>query len=235
MAHEERVLAMVQAGTISEDEGERLLAALRAHRRELPGWRVLFTPMEFLSTRAAWTVAVIVTTASVFVSRLGIRFDGALDLHRVSRPPAWSVVALDAAIGIVLTAAVLWLASLAVARGVRLIDFVLAVALARAAQVAGGITAWLVIPADIQATVVKALASGTGMDPWLALPSMLVVPFFVWFLVLLYQSFLTAAGLEGFSAGLTFTVGIVVAEVLSKLALLGTAAVQHPTLLHPPR
>ncbi len=233
MAPEQRVLAMVQAGRITEEEAARLLAALRAHRRELPGWRVLITPMEFLSTRAAWTVATIATVASVLVARLGVRFDGALDLHRVSGAPPWSLVMVDAVNGILLTAVVLWLAILAVARSVRLIDFVLAVALARVAMVVGGIVAWIAMPRpdEIQAAMVRALTNASQVELRYALPGMLVAPFFVWFVVLLYQGFRTASGLQSFRAGVSFTVGIIAAEILSKLALIVAATALFSTVL----
>ena len=77
--HEQRVLAMVRAGAITQAEGDRLIDALQAQ----PGparWKMLFNPFDQLSTQALWALATSVTLASFAVASLGVRFDGTLYL-----------------------------------------------------------------------------------------------------------------------------------------------------------
>jgi uncharacterized protein len=221
MADEQRVLAMVQTGRISEAEGARLLAALEAGRGTRFGWRVMIAPMDVLSTRTAWIAATLITAASCAIARLGIRFDGALDLHRVAVPPAWSTVLLDAAVSVVVTAAVLWLVSLAVARRVRLVDFILAVALARMAPVVGGLILYLAVPRprEMEAAVLRSITERTPVELAVFLPALAVLPVLPWFIALLYHGFRTSSGLAGAKAGVAFTLGLVAAEVVSKLIL----------------
>ncbi len=221
-SQEDHVLGMVRAGTISEAEGQRLLGALQARRRDLPGIQALYRPMDFLSTRGTWVAAIAVTVATLLVTRLGIRFDGALDLHQAIRTPRWSTALLDVANGVLVTGGVLWLVSLAVTRSVRLVDVVLAVAIARVAIVFGAIAAWLVLPDArvVREAVLAALTKNAPMDPSLMFASLLLPPFLVWFIVLLYQGFRSSTGLQGPRAGIAFALGIFVAEAVTKAVLM---------------
>lgn len=226
MPQEEHVAAMVRAGTISEAEGQRLLGALRSRRRDLPGIQALYRPMDYLSTRGMWIAAIAITAATLLVARLGIRFDGALDLHQVIGTPRWSTALLDVANDILVTGGVLWLAGLAMTRGVRVVDVVLAVAIARVAMVFGAIAAWLVLPDPrvVREALMASLTKNAPMDPSLMFASLLLPPFFIWYLVLLYQGFRTSTGLQGPRAGVAFAIGIVAAEAVTKVVLMLAAS-----------
>ena len=225
ISQEERVVAMVRDGALTEDEGQRLIGALRTPRR-FSSILMAYKPMDLLSTREAWIAAVIITVLSIVVARLGIRFDGALDLHRVAGPLRWSVVLLDAANSVLVTATVLWLAGRFAARGVRWIDFVLAVAIARAAAVAGGVATYLAMPNPqvLQEAVVATMTKNAPLPASIALTAILLPPFLVWFVVLLYQGFRTSSGLQGARAGVTFTLGIITAEIVTKVVLFTVSA-----------
>jgi hypothetical protein len=222
MRQEERVLAMARAGTISQEEADRLLAALQVSRRERPPLLHLLTqPMDALSPRATLIVATAVTLASFIVARLGVRYDGALDLHRVSGTPPWPIVLFDSANAVMLTGAVLWLAARLSTAQVRFVDFVTTVALARLAQVCAGLAAVVVVPNPEAAAraVLEAAMNGTPVDIRILLGGIVLLPFFAWFLALLYFGFRTSSGLSPARSAMALTAGLVAAEVLSKLAL----------------
>jgi hypothetical protein len=217
----ERVLAMARAGTISPEEADRLLAALQVARRERPSLSVLIQPMDVLSPRAAWISATAVTFASFVVGRLGVRYDGALDLHRVSGAPPWPIVLFDGANSVILTAVVLWLVARLFTARVRLVDFVMTVALARLPQVCAGLVAIVTIPNPdtMVRAVLEAAANRTPVEISLLLGAVVLLPFFAWFLALLYFGFRTSSGLSPARTAPALAVGLVAAEVLSKLAL----------------
>jgi hypothetical protein len=227
MRQEERVLAMARAGTISQEEADRLLAALHVSRGERPS-RISFLiqPMDVLSPRAASTVAIAITLASLIVARLGVRYDGALDLHRVTGTPPWPIILFDAANAVILTGAVLWLVARLFAARVRFVDFVMTVALARLAQVCAGLMAVVAIPNPeaMMRAVLDAVTNKTPVDITILLGGIVLLPFFAWFLSLLYFGFRTSSGLSPARTAVALAAGLVAAEVLSKLALAAFAS-----------
>lgn len=227
MRQDERVLAMARAGTISREEADRLLAALHVSRRGRPArLYFLIQPMDVLSPRAASIVATAVTLASLVVARLGVRYDGALDLHRVSGTPPWPVVLFDGANAVILTGAVLWLVARLFAARVRFVDFVMTVALARLAQVCAGLVAVVSIPnpETMARAVADAVMNRTPVDFTILLGGIVLLPFFAWFLSLLYFGFRTSSGLSPARTAAALAAGLVAAEVLSKLALAAFAS-----------
>jgi hypothetical protein len=96
----ERILQMVEEGTVSAAEGEALLAALDVKKRWR--WRLLVDPFEHLGGAAGAVCAGVVALASLALTRLHIRFDRALDLHvwgpgslssralSIRRSPGWA-------------------------------------------------------------------------------------------------------------------------------------------------
>lgn len=222
MRQEERVLAMARAGTISQEEADRLLAALHVSRRERPSpLHFLIRPMDVLSPRAASIVAAAITLGSLIVARLGVRYDGALDLHRVSGTPPWPMVLFDGVNAVIVTGVVLWLAARLFSAQVRFVDFVMTVALARLAQVCAGLTAIVSIPnpETMARAVLEAFTNRTPVDIGILLGSIVLMPFFAWFLALLYFGFRTSSGLSPARTAAALTAGLVAAEVLTKLAL----------------
>ena len=232
-SQEERVVAMVRDGAITEEDAHRLIGALRTRPR-LWAIHMAYKPMELLSTRTARIAAIIITALSILVARPGVRFDGALDLHRVVGPLRWNLVLLDAANAVLLTATVLWLAGRLAARGVRWIDFVLAVAIARAPQVVAGVATYLIMPDPrmMQEAVVATLTRNAPLPASLYVSGILLPPFLIWFVVLLYQGFRTSSGLHGARAGVTFTLGIIAAEIVTKIVLFAASATVLATTLH---
>jgi hypothetical protein len=127
---------------------------------------------------------------------------------------------------VILTAAVLWLAARLFTARVRFVDFVMTVALARLAQVCAGLAAVVTIPdpETMARAVVEALTNRTPVDVSILVGGIVLLPFFAWFLALLYFGFRTSSGLSPARAAGALTAGLVIAEVLSKLALAAFAS-----------
>jgi hypothetical protein len=213
MTDEARVREMVRAGTISDAEGARLISAMSSRRGTAP---LLLMPFERLSTSVSSIAAAVALAAGIAVAPLGVRFDGALDLHLASSP-SWRLALLDTlnAVGVVTVA--LWIAGLAAARRGRPVDTLSAVAIARLPLVLLALLlSWIAPP---PAEALAQAASGT-LSPRLLITAVVTLPLWIWFLALLYRGFVHSAGLKsGVKAAALFTVAILAAEVVSKLVL----------------
>jgi hypothetical protein len=64
----------------------------------------------------------VVSMLGLAVSRLGVRFDGALDLHTTKAPVALSVALLDQAVAFPLTALAFWISARIAAPRTRIVD-----------------------------------------------------------------------------------------------------------------
>jgi hypothetical protein len=213
---EQRVFAMVRAGTITREEGDRLINALQLQPRPAR-WKMLFNPFDQLSTLALWALAAAVTIGSFAVARMGVRFDGTLDLHSISEATPWPFAALDAASAILVTAIVFWIASLIVARQGRLLDFVLSVSAARLPYVlVGPIISLLLPPPDV---ILAEATAGIVNFRVLAVSLVILTPGLVWFITWLFGAFKTSSGLKGLRLGMSFTVALITSEIASKIFL----------------
>jgi hypothetical protein len=212
--HEARIRALVAGGQITQSEGARLVDALH---RDAAGWTVLLNPFDRLSSRVIWMVASATFVASLGLSRIGTRFDGALDLHRPETTIPWGIALFDQINAVGLTALTAWLVSLAAARRGRFVDFVMTIAAARAPLVVIALVTHALMP---PASEIRALVlSGAAPGPAILAASILNLPVFLWFLMLLYRAFAVSSGLRGLRAGVSFGITVIVAEGLSKAAL----------------
>ncbi len=205
-----RILEMLASGRITAEEADRLLGAQRRSAHGLWSW--LFRPLERLDTRAALLIAGGIALLQLLVSRLHVRFDGALDSHLVEVSVPWSDALLDLALAWPLTALILWGTTWLAGRRGRYVDFLGAVGLARAPLIAGGAIT------GAFSHVFEGAASGT-LTPTLLIVSLAILPLIAWFIALLVTGIRTASGLRGMRLGVTATCGILAAELITKLLL----------------
>src|SRR5690606_16854932 len=144
------------------------------------------------------------------------RFDGAFDMHRVAGVPSWRTALVDQAVAVPVTACIQWITSLVVRRQGRLQDFVVAVAVSRLPLVLVALWALVVLPPP--AELMRQATSGQ-VSIRVMIGAVSSLPFTVWKFVWLYRGFAMSAGMRGPRAGIAFVVAVVVAEVLSKVAL----------------
>src|SRR5262245_51450876 len=101
---QEEVLELVARGELSADQADTLLAALPARRSP---WRILVHPLEAITTEQALLASAVGAAAAFALGSLGVRFDGALDLH-LGGKAALGARALDLGVGFVLPALLFW-------------------------------------------------------------------------------------------------------------------------------
>lgn len=209
---ETKVDALVASGRISAGDAEKLRRAL--HRAPPHGGaRLLWSPFDRLSTAVALAVGAAALGAQALLSRAGVRFDGAFDVHLGAAAPAWGAVALELLVAAPVTVLVVWGACLLLARKTRLADVAATIAVARVPLVLAGVLG-AVLP-------LRPPVDGAPdrLPPLQLAMALLLVPLVIWFLVLVFQGLKTATGLFGGRLWAAWGLGLFVAEVVSKLLL----------------
>jgi hypothetical protein len=203
---EDRIRDLARKSAIDEAEAARLLAAVRPRSDVATASR--WDPFERWSGERTALMGVAIALAAVAMSRLGVRTDGALDVHR-AHDVSLVTAFLDQVAAFPLAAAAQWAVARAFTANVRFIDVLGAVGLAR-------------LPAILMMPVVGLLAPAP-LPPALgarllvvALVSLAGIGFHIYGLVL---GFRTATGFRGGKLTLTFLGALFVSEVASKVFL----------------
>jgi hypothetical protein len=212
---QERIAQLVANGRVSPDEARQLIGAVEPPRRSLA--RRLLDPFESLDTGVGLAIAGAVLLAQLGLSRLGVRFDGALDMHITHEVPSLAVACLDALVSWPFLCAVLWASARLVAKSARFVDFLWAVGVARVPLVIGAVANRLVI--DDPQQFMRAASAGQPAPAlfWVALISL---PMLGWLCLWLYLAYRTASGTRGTRSGVSFVLALVVAEIASKAILM---------------
>ncbi|WP_437977057.1 YIP1 family protein [Sorangium sp. So ce295] len=207
---DERVRALVRDNVIKPAEGERLLATMspKPPRR---GWRLALNPFERFGGGAAAAAGLVVAALSVAITRLGVRFDGFLDLHTAPLVISYGTALLEQIVVWPLPALLFWTYARLLRRRVRIIDFLGVIGLSRAPLVPAAIALGLLaprLPAGVPTFTLELTAF-----------AVLAAVCLVWSLTLLVQGFKNASGLRG-APLIAGVIGLVLlSEILSKVAL----------------
>jgi hypothetical protein len=212
MTPAERIRHLIHAGNVAPEEGERLLAALAPESVRSPAW-IVVNPFDRFGGGAAALAGLLVSWLSVWSTRLGVRFDGFLDLHVAphGHTPPLSLAVIDQVVAWVLPAACFWAYARVVARHARPVDFLGMVGLARLPLLVAGIPIALLTSSSPSLPL--------KLTPALAGIAVIALVSVAWNITLLYQGFKNASGLRGPKLIGGFIGVVVVAETISKLAL----------------
>jgi hypothetical protein len=210
----ERIRAMVSGGRVDQAEGERMLRAIAAPEagavKSASVARLLVDPFERWGGGVAAIAGAVFVLAALAVSRLGVRFDGFLDLHvgGVSSSPLLAVVEQVAAWPI--GAATLWIVARVLGGpGRRFLDFLGAVGAAR------GPLALFALPISALAPALPTLHMSASLLFMIAIAFVCIA----WQVALLFFGYRNASGLRGPRLGFSFVGALFAAEIVSKLVL----------------
>jgi hypothetical protein len=207
----EQILEMVASGKISAAEGEVLLQALRPKRR----WGLLADPFDHLEATRALALGAAGAASGLVLSRFHIRFDGAFDVHLSRAAVTLRQALADQVASWPLVALALWAAARVSGARTRVVDVITNFGVARLPVL------WVAL---VVVLLKDSLPKGPGTPSRLAIAALialvvLALPALVYTVILFYRGFSAASGLRGTKGAFTFTLGLVLAEVVSKLAL----------------
>lgn len=113
---EERIRELARARGLEAADTEGLLAAVR------PVTRKSKNPFDRWSGESTAAIGAGLALVALATSRLGIRYDGALDMHVTKDAVPLATALLDQLVAVPLTALIFWVVARLVARGVRFVD-----------------------------------------------------------------------------------------------------------------
>lgn len=210
------------------------------HSRVKTGAALLFNPFQYIAGIQALLVGLALIIATIYVGSLSqTHFDGVLDVHSGLAAPTWFFL-VEVLIDWLSLAILLTIAGLITARSrFRLIDVVGTEALARAPML---LTATLFLLPQVQRFLeylvhkLPALTASPGSSPadlWKDLPladlavfvlaTLIMLLMIVWMVALMYRGYAVSCNLRGSRAVISFTIALIVAEAVSKLAIIWLA------------
>lgn len=211
MSSADRVMQMQATGSISKTEANELLGALGEIKHT--SWKDwLVNPMRRMTDGRAFVLIAIVTAAQIALGlTLPIRFDGALDMHAVKAPSAIALVLREWLVSLPLLALVFFGAARVFGSKMRPLDAFTVTALGRVSTLVMAVIAGLALAPLEQ--------GGAQINAVMIAASLALLPLLVFEFVWMFHGFKTAANIKGGTLWAAFLLAIVVAEVISKLAL----------------
>lgn len=205
---EERIKELARARSVSDEEAARLLDAVRTPTVRPAREPLRKNPFARFSGEVTAPAGVLVCGLGLLASRLGVRFDGAFDVHTTSGPVPWGTALVDQLVAFPLTALVFGLVARSVSRHARVVDVAGVVGLAR-------------LPPTILAVLVALFAREFGGEAPLSIAVLLALALtgigaHVYYL---FVGFRTVSAPPGGRVAAPFIVAVIVAEIASKLAL----------------
>ena len=192
-------------------------------------WRILYNPMAVLrrgnALLAALIVIIILTTVAWWG---GEHLDGALDLHLFLNPPPMSVVILESLIDWISLAVLLFAASRMFGGNGGLAGHFAASGLARFPMIFAAIigSRQLMGAAMLKAITVKpeeiVVHAQDIVTPAVIIGGLAILGLVAWSVVMLVYGFKEVSRLQGGKTAAGFVIGIILAEIVSKLILWGS-------------
>jgi hypothetical protein len=205
---EERIKELARTKALDDADAARLLEAVGARPDGALRGSVLENPFARYGGEVTAVVGLVVSVLSLLVARLGVRFDGAFDVHTTSVAVPLPLALRDQLVAFPVTAivfsAIAWIA----ARRVRIVDVVGVVGASRAPST------FLAVPLAL----LSRLAPGpAAMTPALAVLLVIALTGFGAQIYLLVVGFRTVTGLRGGRLAGWFVAAVLLAEIVSKL------------------
>lgn len=142
-----------------------------------------------------------------------LRFGGALDMHVGLVSPDLIVIVTDILLAWIIMSLFLYITGLFFQAQIRMIDIAGAVAVARIPLLISSIPAYFTAP-ELESSKEILDLQGSELG-WLLAGTALLLPFFIWFIVLLFNAFKVNSNLKGWKLGVGFASTVIVAEIVS--------------------
>ncbi|PKD43363.1 hypothetical protein [Rhodohalobacter barkolensis] len=146
-----------------------------------------------------------------------VRFDGAIDMHLVPSVESYLIPMLDVAIAWVSMFLCLYVSTLIFQSPIRLIDIAGATGVARIPLLISIIPGKIFEP-NIQE--VEDVLNLQGSELYLLIVGgFVVLLFFIWFMILLFNAYKVNSNLKGWRLWIGFILSVIIAEIISLVAL----------------
>jgi len=213
---EDRIRQLAAAQSLDSEDAARLLDALRPPAIVPHSESVLANPF---ARHGGGTTAIaggVIAALALLVSQVGVRFDGALDVHTVGAPVALPTALVDQLVALPLTAVVFWSLARTASRSTRVVDVLGVVGVSRAPSMLLAIPLGLY---GLRSSHAAGASPAAGLSFVLGALILLGLGGLGAQIYLLFVGFRTVTGIRGGALTWRFIAALVVAEVLSKVVL----------------
>ena len=162
---------------------------------------------------AGLTIAVI---TAVVATMSNTALNGVLDAH-YTFGITYGQSFLMQAVNIVSITMVMWLIALIFSKSFRFVDILGTMTLARAPYLLMAITGFFVEPADLNQLMQN--VSEMRIPIYLIITGIIAIPIMVWSVALMYNGMKVSCNMRGPKLAVSFVIGIILAEILSKFLL----------------
>jgi hypothetical protein len=180
--------------------------------------KLAIDPFGRLSRNTGLLLVLGVVAAGLLVARLGVRFDGFLDLHSAHQRVPLGTALADQFVAVPVSAAVAWLVARPFRAKPDLVDLLIAIGVARIPTVVGAPIIVLLTPDP--ARLAELVANPTAPSPLLLLIAAIAIPIVAWHITLLVFGLRHAMALSGGRLAAAVVGVIIAAEIASKLVLM---------------
>ena len=180
-------------------------------------WGLLINPFHKVAGLKAFALGLVFIGLMGLVGVWGrVVFDGALDMHLVNEL-TYAHSFLYLAISVVSVVLVMWLASLTIAKQVRFVDILGTMTLAKAPFLLLAVAGLFATTPDLTQLTQNPMAVFSSVSFLVLLG--LSLPVMVWSIALMYNAMKVSCGAKGSKLTLAFILGLLIAEVVSKLMI----------------
>lgn len=180
-------------------------------------WNLLFNPFIRIAGWQAFALGMLfVLLTGVIGAYAGVSFDGALDSHiteYLSMKDSFLFLGIDA-VSIVV---IFFITGLILSRQLRFVDILGTMVLARAPMILLAIFGLFVTPVSSAEIIADPMV--ILLNPGLIIFSVIGVLTLIWVVALMYNGFKVSTGIKGVRLTVGFIVGLIVAEVVSKILI----------------
>ena len=180
-------------------------------------WSFIVNPFTHIAGWQAFGIGLIFAVLTAVTGTLSnTAMDGALDTH-YTFGLTYGQSFLMQAINIVSVTLVMSLAALFISKSFRFVDILGTMTLAKAPYLIMALTGFLVKPEDLNNMMEN--ISVMQIPSTMILLSLAAIPVMVWSIALMYNGMKVSCDVKGAKLAITFTIGLIVAEILSKFLI----------------
>lgn len=181
-------------------------------------WKLLYNPFTRIAGWQAFIVGLVFVTLSGIIGTFThILFDGVIDAHTTDQTISIKTSLIVLAINIACISVAMYVSGIFVSRQTRFIDILGTMTLARFPLFLVAILGVLVTPVSMEEMMQNPMV--LFGDPQFILFILLIIPLMVWFVALMFNALKVSTGKSGGKLIAAFVVGLIGAEVLSKVLI----------------
>lgn len=181
-------------------------------------WNLLINPFTRIAGWQAFVIGLVfIVLSGIIGTYTHVLFDGVIDAHVTDQEVVFKTSFALLAINIFSISLIMYLSGLIISRQTRFIDILGTMTLARAPMLLVALLGILVTPLSIEELMKDPMV--IMGNPLFILFTVLIIPITIWFVALMYNALKVSTGKKGGNLIAAFVIGLIGAEVLSKVLI----------------